>query len=225
MKFLARLSALFAFLVLAVDANTEKVIFVASPSISNPKSLPHLHNFKLDVLGPSNLKLRKSLPVAFPTEKQLHGIDSWYLLKSLNEGQRYEVRICWAAIQPTDFWLDIFKPQEVVQNSELLHSLDVYTRFSERAPNESILTTHNYMLLRVQSAADFYTSNRTLMLDPPLVDVDIILDQYLANIFPSSLVPTAVYIIVLAIGSWFLSGFVWSRLSTPGALGKKLHPE
>lgn len=50
--------------------------------------------------------------------------------------------------------------------------------------------------------------NKTLMKNVPPVYVDIILDPFLFNIFPQSLVPTAIYIIVLAIGSWFLSKLI-----------------
>jgi hypothetical protein len=46
----------------------------------------------------------------------------------------------------------------------------------------------------------------------PVTDVDLVLDPYLLNIFPQSLLPTAAYIIVLAVASWFLSGFAWSKL-------------
>jgi hypothetical protein len=57
------------------------------------------------------------------------------------------------------------------------------------------------------------------MQHPPKVSVDIILDPYLANIFPASLLPTAAYIIVLAIGAWYLSGVIWQRLR-PAAVEK-----
>lgn len=43
---------------------------------------------------------------------------------------------------------------------------------------------------------------------PPVL-VDIILDPYLLNIFPTSLLPSAGYILMVAVASWFLSGYVW----------------
>ena len=52
------------------------------------------------------------------------------------------------------------------------------------------------------------------MSQPPAVKVDLVLDQYLGKIFPKSLVPTAGYIILLALGVFFISGFVW-RLVAP----------
>lgn len=51
------------------------------------------------------------------------------------------------------------------------------------------------------------------MQQPPLVDVEIILDPYVANIFPESLLPTAAYIVILAVVSFFLSGTLWRAVS------------
>jgi hypothetical protein len=45
-----------------------------------------------------------------------------------------------------------------------------------------------------------------------VTNFDLVLDPYLLNIFPQSLLPTAAYIVVLAVASWFLSGFAWSKL-------------
>lgn len=214
MKLLACLTALFAFFTLAVYANTEKVIFVAPPSTSySRKTSSRLHEWSLGTLSPANLTLRASLPVIFPTNEQPYGRESWYLLKGLHEHQRYEVRVCWAAIQPTNFWLHVFQPSEILQNSELLNSLDDFSRHHQAQVKPRNPGTENILLLRVRAAADFFTTNRILMLDPPPVDVDIILDPYIANVFPSSLQATAVYIVTLAVGSWFLSGIIWSRLS------------
>jgi hypothetical protein len=50
--------------------------------------------------------------------------------------------------------------------------------------------------------------NNTLMNHVPLVFVDIILDPYIFNVFPRSLVSTAAYIVLLAIGSWYLSKYI-----------------
>lgn len=49
--------------------------------------------------------------------------------------------------------------------------------------------------------------------------VDIILDPYLLNVYPSSLLPTAVWIVLVAIASFFIAQFVskWLQVvaSTP----------
>lgn len=97
MKLLPSLSAavLLAFSPTSL-ANTEKAIFLAPPTdtlseIYDWSSIEH------KTLTPSNPILRTSLPVAFPTTERPHGLDSWYELAELEEGRRYEVRICWAA--------------------------------------------------------------------------------------------------------------------------------
>jgi hypothetical protein len=66
------------------------------------------------------------------------------------------------------------------------------------------------LLLRVLAAADYYTTNKTLMNDVPPVFVDIILDPFLLNVLPRSLLPTVGYIVVVAVLSWFLA----QRIST-----------
>jgi hypothetical protein len=68
------------------------------------------------------------------------------------------------------------------------------------------------LLLQMHAAADYFTTNRTLMDVVPPVLVDIILDPYLLNIFPRSLIPTACYITTIAIVAWFLSAWVSSTL-------------
>lgn len=41
-----------------------------------------------------------------------------------------------------------------------------------------------------------------MMLNPPPVDVDIILDPFLLNVLPRSLVPTIGWIVVVAVAGW-----------------------
>jgi hypothetical protein len=64
------------------------------------------------------------------------------------------------------------------------------------------------LFLRIHAVADYYTRNETLMKHVPPVFVDIILDPYVFNVFPRSLVPTAAYIIILAIGGWYLAKYI-----------------
>lgn len=70
------------------------------------------------------------------------------------------------------------------------------------------------LLIQVHAAADYYTTNQTLMKHVPPVLVDIILDPYLLNLFPKSLVPTAGYLLMVAIISWYLARYVaqWLRM-------------
>lgn len=206
---LATALALFA-LVTTTNANAEKTIFLAPSPINSS-----LLNLTLESITPSSPKLRALLPVAFPTDPRPHGLVSWYLLRDLNPGQRHELRICWAATQPTDFWLDTFEIAELLSNPEIFPavsenniSLEQLLKPASKEDQESVL------LLRIHSAADFFTTDKERMRSPPPVDVDLILDPYLANIFPKSLLPTAGYIICLAIGSWFISGYIWTKLSS-----------
>lgn len=76
------------------------------------------------------------------------------------------------------------------------------------------------LFLRVLAAADYFTMNQTLMDQVPPVFVDVILDPYVFNVFPRSLIPTASYIIVLTIGSLFLSKYIsnWVSVVAKGEL-------
>lgn len=64
------------------------------------------------------------------------------------------------------------------------------------------------MFLQILSTADYFTTNSTLMKNPPPVDVDIILDPFLLNVLPRSLLPTVIYIVVVAIVAYLLSSRV-----------------
>lgn len=79
------------------------------------------------------------------------------------------------------------------------------------------------LFLRVRAAADFFTTDKKLMSSPPQVDVDLILDPYVFNVFPRSLGPTAAYIFALAVVAWIVSGAVWKFLRTDTT--KKAHKE
>ena len=207
---------LLSLLITSTHANTEKVIFLAPTSF-------HLGSIvsSLDTLTPSAPKLRKSLPVAFPTSEQSHGNESWYLLRNLTPGQRHEVRVCWAAVQPTKFDLDVFDLSELYTDPNLL-AASSEIQFGDLIHDNS---KESALLLRIQATADFFTTNKTRMRAPPPVDVDIILDPFIGNIFPRSLLPTAAYIICLAVASWFISGTIWTRFRTIAGETTKVHEE
>ncbi|SMQ54473.1 unnamed protein product [Zymoseptoria tritici ST99CH_3D7] len=199
-------TALLALLLTGALGNTEKTIFVAPAAIILPNAGPRLADLKLDTLSSSSSSLQRPLSVAFPTEDAPQGRESWYLLQDLIEGQRYEVRVCWAAVQPTEFWLDVYNITHVFETPRLIQSLAEFAeeqtqadpRKGSVAPSDSSNPNSSLLFLHVRAAADFFSSNNTLMQHPPKVSVDIILDPYLANIFPASLLPTAAYIVVLA---------------------------
>lgn len=87
--------------------------------------------------------------------------------------------------------------------------------------------------MRLSAKADYFSKDPTLAKNGLLVDIDIsgfrladhigksysdclraVLDPYILNVVPQSLVPTATYIILLAVFSWFLSNWTWSWLNS-----------
>lgn len=198
--------------------NAEKIIFTAPEAIKVPTTHPTIDDLNLEVLTPLRNVLQTQLRAEFPTEAQEYGVPTWLLVDNMQEGQRYEVRVCWAAIQPTAFRLDVFDLQTVFAQPDLVTSLAEYsaTRQSTVQSDGPRMTTENtypptpektssMLLLQILTAADYYTMNQTLMKHVPPVHVDIILDPYLLNVVPRSLIPTGIYIIVVAVGAWALS--------------------
>ena len=51
----------------------------------------------------------------------------------------------------------------------------------------------------------------------------IVLDPFLLNIFPTSLLPTGVYLIILAILAWYLSGYICQGLHQISRIDTKQH--
>ncbi|KAI9872068.1 MAG: hypothetical protein M1830_002101 [Pleopsidium flavum] len=211
-------------------ANVEKVIFLGPESISIPTQHPNLDDLGLDRISPVHWSLRTQMNAEFPDDKNTKGKASWFLLEGLETGHRYEIRICWAATQPTQFCLFPHTLKEVFETPSLISSLALYSesrqtsaptieefrpnihRFVEPSIGLTPLQSSSTLLLEIFSAADYFTTNQTLMNNVPLVDVDIILDPYLLNIFPKSLLPTAVYITILAVLGWYLSDVIWKWL-------------
>jgi hypothetical protein len=87
--------------------------------------------------------------------------------------------------QPTDFWLDTYTIKEVFDTPDLVTSL---AQFSEQLQHldhtrleystqvqsaAAAATPQSILFLRIQAAASYYTTNRTLMEHPEPVDVDI----------------------------------------------------
>lgn len=85
----------------------------------------------------------------------------------------------------------------------------------EREEDPLALTSHaeSVLFLRIWAAADYYTTNATLMENVPPVMADVILDPFLWNVFPRSLMPTAVYTVVIAVIAYFVGGYLAKLLS------------
>ena len=68
--------------------------------------------------------------------------------------------------------------------------------------------SESVLFLRILAAADYYTLNKELMENVPPVVVDLILDPFLGNVFPRSLVPTACWGVVIGIVAVVLAKWV-----------------
>ncbi len=50
-----------------------------------------------------------------------------------------------------------------------------------------------------------------------------VLDPFLLNVLPRSLLPTGVYLIVLAVLAWYLSGYIWQGLYQISQIRQEQH--
>ena len=64
----------------------------------------------------------------------------------------------------------------------------------------------------MRAAADYFSPDTALMRDVPPVTVDVILDPFLGNVFPRSLVPTAAWGVVVAVVAGVLGRWVVAEL-------------
>lgn len=216
------------------SANTEKVIFLGPSALQIPVAHPTLSDLHLSTLSPQHHTLRTHIDADFPASSSRYGQSSWYLLQGLEEEQRYEVRVCWAATDPTSFRLNTYDLTAVFETPELITSLAQYSETRQPVFNDvqdhipkishaDIKYKHkrddvsSTLFLQIYAAADYYTMNQTLMENVPPVLVDIILDPYIFNILPRSLVPSIAYVILLAVGSWYASKYVMDWMCTIGA--------
>jgi hypothetical protein len=87
-------------IILPVAANTEKAIFTAPDVVNIPLQSPTLRDLHLHLLTPDDPSVRTNLTRVFPTQPgdAATGAATWLLLDQLTPGQRYELRVCWAAI-------------------------------------------------------------------------------------------------------------------------------
>ena len=79
------------------SADTEKAIFVAPEPINIPSTHPNLDDLHVHTLTPGRWTVRTHLEAQFPSTTAPAGKATWLVLDELTEGQRYEVRVCWAA--------------------------------------------------------------------------------------------------------------------------------
>ncbi|TLS25386.1 hypothetical protein PpBr36_07199 [Pyricularia pennisetigena] len=203
-----------------VAANVEKTIFLGPETINVPHQSPTIADLGLDVLSPHSAEtrsIRTYLEAEFPGKDDQglrKGKTTWLLLDNLKPGQRYEVRVCWMATQPTSFTLKTHEVPVVWDTPELISALSEYstarlekrsTHEGERPEQSSRKATErqgeheaSVLLLEILAAADYFTDDADLMEKVEPVHVDIILDPYVFNVLPRSLIPTVLYILVVA---------------------------
>ncbi|OJD15663.1 hypothetical protein AJ78_04081 [Emergomyces pasteurianus Ep9510] len=255
-----RVIGLFLLLSTIVSANVEKTIFTApkpSPLLSHR---PMFDDLEIERLSPQSPSTRTYIISAFPSEAAPRGFESWYYLDSLKPGQRYEVRVCYLATQPTYFTLKTHTVSDILDSPSLISSLTTFatshlptlldqlhhdheqTHYPHNADYErksnSVFATPpklgrsaerdaanqastSALFLQVHAAAEYFTLDKGLMENVPPVYADIILDPYVFNVFPKSLLPTAVYILILAGVAWVMSWFVWTGIEGVVGVSKK----
>ena len=236
-----RLLFLFFALIHHAVANVEKTLFVAPTAEPLPQDAS-IDNLLLTRLSDQHPSVRTSINASFPTAESPKGTETWLLMEGLLPQKRYEVRICWLATvgsvlvvqtcadssqQPTSFWLFTHSVNKVFETPELLMSLSAYSyarherltavdrqSLQLRKP-DFIATDSTFLFLQIFAAADYFSLNETLMKTVPPVAADVILDPYVLNILPKSLVPIGLYLLLIATGSWFLSVWIFRLLANP----------
>ncbi|RAL12088.1 uncharacterized protein BO97DRAFT_391087 [Aspergillus homomorphus CBS 101889] len=215
-------------------ANVEKTIFLAPSPTLIPNLMPPIDDLGLPRLSPSHAYShhRTKLNASFPTPDS-PGTDSWFFLEHLVPGKRYEVRICWLATQPTTFDLKTYTLPTALETADLLAAITTYSTarlahqqhqadedndlallsdLDEQARRDTAPIADSVLFLRVRAAADYFSTDPELMANVPPVLVDVILDPYLGNIFPRSLVPTAAWVVVVAVGAVLVGRWVVAEL-------------
>lgn len=71
------------------------------------------------------------------------------------------------------------------------------------------------LFLRIDAAADYFTTDTALMQWPEPVLADVILDPFVLNVLPRTLLPTVGYVVIVAAASWALA----TRLIMPWVRG------
>lgn len=117
--------------------------------------------------------------------------------------------------QPTAFTLSTYTLPEILEDRALLSAISLYSSSQLAASPPQAVTTpirrgdrsavadsepsaDSVLFLRISAAADYFSLDQTLMEKVPPVMADVILDPFLGNVFPKSLVPTACWVSVVA---------------------------
>ncbi|KAG5913764.1 hypothetical protein E4U42_000886 [Claviceps africana] len=203
-------------------ANVEKIIFTGPPASTLPSAITartisslNIHTLTHDV--PSiHTELKR---IFASTQSGLHGKSSWVSVQNLTENQRYEMRVCWSALEPTRFDIKIHTLDAVAEDPALFQSINAFSasRQDAQVTEESaarLLDRSSSLLIEIQAAADYFTDDKELMSNPPPVLVDLILDPFLLNVLPRSLLPTVGYLLLVGVTTWSVARWIASGLQS-----------
>lgn len=121
--------------------------------------------------------------------------------------------------------MDVYELDTVWDTPELMQSLADYT-YSRQSSTDSQEDREegersaSVLLLQIKASADYFTDDAALMRDPPPVLVDLILDPYLYNLIPRSLVPTIGFLVLVGLVAWFVARSVASKLQSIAVAGE-----
>ncbi|EPE05289.1 hypothetical protein F503_03894 [Ophiostoma piceae UAMH 11346] len=188
-----------------VAANVEKAVFVASAG-RDLHSVHALGALDLPRLAPDSDRnaWRTFLPALFPWSLGFpQNATTWVRLDGLVPGQRYELRVCWAATQPTEFVVDVYDAEAVLEAPELAAELLAASTPLASGSSSSSSSTQPPTFARIVATADYIT----VPMSPDVLPVltDIILDPFLLNILPRSLLPTVAAVLAVAAASAVLA--------------------
>ena len=121
--------------------------------------------------------------------------------------------------------MDAYELNTVWNTPELMQSLADYaysrqSSIDSHADREEGERSASVLLLQIKASADYFTDDAALMRDPPPVLVDLILDPYLYNLIPRSLVPTIGFLVVVGLVAWFVARSVASKLQSIAVAGE-----
>jgi hypothetical protein len=159
--------------------NVEKTIFL-------PKETSSISYNGEFTLSPESPVISISLNTAFVSADQPKGLQHWGLLKGLEVGRRYEVRVCWAATvtgplshshttqltlpqSPADFNFNLYTPKEIVS----VPNHPTHNLISETVHTSNVDPTKADLILELSVVASYFTSNKTRMATPDPVHVQL----------------------------------------------------
>lgn len=122
--------------------------------------------------------------------------------------------------EPTAFDIDVYELETVWAEPELISSLAAYAQTQQKRTKQNKQQGErqaSVYLARVRAAADYFSHDKALMERPPPVLAELILDPYLFNVIPISLLPTVGYILVVAALSFNVARWIATKMADVAA--------